>query len=96
MWLYHEDFAEKFKGWWGSYDYLGSPNFVLASKLKALKKDIKLWNKDSFGDVRVKKLELMQQLQVLENTENQGLLTAEERLHKSDLRTELEKTLRLD
>ena len=33
---------------------------------------------------------------MLENTENQGLLTAEERLHRSDLQTELEKTLCLD
>jgi hypothetical protein len=59
MWLRHEDFAEKIKGWWGSYDFQGSLSFVLASKLKALIEDIKIWNKDSFGDVRVKKLELI-------------------------------------
>ena len=96
MWLQHEEFSEKVKGWWGSYEYHGSPSFVLASKLKALKGDIKIWNKESFGDVRGKKLDLMQQLQVLETTENQGSLSAERRGHRAELQTELEKTLRLD
>ena len=69
---------------------------MLASKLKALKEDIKFWNKNSFGDVRVKKLELMQELQGLENSENQGGLTAADRIHRSDLQKELEETLHLD
>jgi exonuclease III len=96
MWLRHEDFAEKVKSWWGSYEFQGSPSFVLANKLKALKEDIKFWNKNTFEDLGVKKLELMQELQGLENSENQGGLTAAERLHRSDLQKELEKTLNLD
>ena len=47
MWLRHEDFAEKVKVLWGSYDFHGSPSFVLASKLKAWREDIKIWNKES-------------------------------------------------
>jgi len=31
--------------WWESYSFQGSPSFVLAHKLKALKVDLKSWNK---------------------------------------------------
>jgi hypothetical protein len=96
MLLRQEDFAENVKVGWGSYEFQGSPSFVLASKLKALKEDIKKWNKESYGDVRVKKLELMQELQLLETKENQGWLTEEVRFHRSDLKAELEKTMLLE
>ena len=41
MWLKMEGFVEKFQGWWNSYTFDGTPSFVLASKLKALKEDLK-------------------------------------------------------
>ena len=62
MWLRHEDFTGNVRQWWESYDFQGSPSFVLASKLKMLKEDIKKWNKESFGNVHIKKLELMNEL----------------------------------
>jgi hypothetical protein len=34
-----------------SYNFQGSPSFVLAQKLKALKVDIIRWNKQVFGNV---------------------------------------------
>uniref|UniRef100_A0A2N9HB65 Reverse transcriptase domain-containing protein n=1 Tax=Fagus sylvatica TaxID=28930 RepID=A0A2N9HB65_FAGSY len=82
--------------WWGSYDFQGSPSFVLASKLKVLKEDIKKWNKESFGDVHIKKLELMKELQVLESKKNQGIFTAEDRACRLNTQVELERTLLLD
>jgi hypothetical protein len=96
MWLRHEDFTGKVWGWWGSYDFQGSSSFVLASKLKVLKEDIKKWNRESFGDVHIKKLELMRELQDLESKENQGLFTGEDRVHRLNTQSELEKTLLLD
>ena len=68
----------------------------MASKLKVLKEDIKKWNKESFGSVHVKKLDLMNELQGLESKENQGLFTAEERVRRLNAQTELEETLLLD
>ena len=68
----------------------------MASKLKVLKKDIKKWNRESFGDVHIKKLELMRDLQDLEAKENQGLFTGEDRVHRLNTQSELEKTLLLD
>jgi hypothetical protein len=44
MWLKDEGFVDKVRPWWASYTFQGSPSFVLAKKLKALKVDLKLWN----------------------------------------------------
>jgi hypothetical protein len=96
MWLHHQDFVGNVRTWWGGYDFQGSPSDILASKLKALKEDIKKWNKECFGDVRIKKLDLMHELQRLEEKENQGLLTAEEKSYRLSTQAELEKTLLLD
>jgi hypothetical protein len=96
MWLHHQDFVGNVRNWWGGYDFKGSPSDILASKLKALKEDIKKWKKECFGDIRIKKLELMQELQRLEGKENQGMLTAEERSYRLSTEAELEKTLLLD
>uniref|UniRef100_A0A2N9IY01 Reverse transcriptase domain-containing protein n=1 Tax=Fagus sylvatica TaxID=28930 RepID=A0A2N9IY01_FAGSY len=48
------------------------------------------------GDVRIKKLELMQELQMLEGKKDQGLLTAEEKSNRLNTQAKLEKTLLLD
>jgi hypothetical protein len=55
MWLKVPDFLDKFWGWWSSYTFAGTPSFVLAQKLKALKGDLKVWNKEVFGDVGVQR-----------------------------------------
>ncbi len=96
MWLRHEAFTGNVRQWWGRYDFQGSPSFVLASKLKMLKEDIKKWNKESFGNVYIKKLELMNELQLMEAKENQGLFIGEDRVCRLNTQTELEKTLLLD
>ena len=40
MWLKTEGFVERIKNWWSAYTFMGSPSFILANKLKALKEDI--------------------------------------------------------
>jgi hypothetical protein len=47
--------VDKVCGWWSGYEFIGTPSFVLASKLKALKEDLKQWNKEVFGDVCYRK-----------------------------------------
>jgi hypothetical protein len=93
MWLHHQDFVGNVRNWWGGYDFQESPSYILASKLKALKEDIKKWNKECFGDVRIKKLDLMHELQMLAGKENQGLLTVEEKSYRLSTQAELEKTV---
>ncbi len=55
MWLKAPGFANKVRAWWSNYSFDGTPSFVLAQKLKALKGDLKVWNKQVFGDVGVKR-----------------------------------------
>jgi hypothetical protein len=56
MWLKYEGFIEQVKKWWLSYEFLGLPSYILANKLKALKK----WNEEVFGDIGKKKKELLE------------------------------------
>jgi len=51
MWLKAEGFVGKVKQWWDSYSFQGTPSFAFACKLKALKKDLKIWNEEVFGKV---------------------------------------------
>lgn len=46
MWLKKEGFKDLLKGWWMGYNFRGSFSFILTSKLKALKSDLRSWNKD--------------------------------------------------
>lgn len=50
MWLKVAGFLDLVREWWESFDFLGSPSFVLDCKLKALRAKLKVWNKEVFGD----------------------------------------------
>lgn len=51
MWPKLEGFVDKVKQWWSSYLFQGTPSYILACKLKALKSDLKPWNEVEFGDI---------------------------------------------
>ena len=55
MWLKKEEFEELLKSWWKGFIFSGSCRFILVEKLKALKADLKIWNKEVFGKVMVRK-----------------------------------------
>ena len=44
MWLRSEGFVDRVHTWWNQRSCVGTPSFVLAKKLKALKEDIVQWN----------------------------------------------------
>ena len=52
---------------------------MLAKKLKALKENLKIWNRDVFGDVGLKKKGVMVDLLKLDEKEYQCLLSSEDR-----------------
>ena len=59
---------------------------MLASKLKALKEDLKVWNRDVFGDVNLKQFQLMAELTHLDEKEEcRGLSSAEHESRKAVL-----------
>ena len=75
MWLKVDGFQEKIQGWWSSYSFSGPPSLVLARKLKALKEDLKIWNREVFGDVGVKKKGVMDDILRFDEKEFQGVLS---------------------
>lgn len=50
----------------------GNPSFRLAAKLRLLKRDIRVWNKQVFGRVEVKIKELIHEVGELERLEGEG------------------------
>ena len=62
MWLKVEGFVNRVKHWWDGYSFTGSPSFILAQKLKALKADLKKWNREEFGDLAFRKKNLLTEL----------------------------------
>ena len=93
MWLRVENFADKVKAWWASYLFQGTLSFILAKKLAALKLDLKKWNKSKFGNVTFKKQQLLNDLDVREETHP---LTVEEKLEQVNLCTNIEKLTLLE
>ena len=62
MWLKFEGFKELLKGRWQSLRFQGSSSLIMASKSKALKNILKIWNKEVFGKVEVKKKEALRRM----------------------------------
>jgi septum formation inhibitor MinC len=76
---------------WDSYNFLGSLSFILASKLKALKADLRRWNEEVFENVERKKKFLLEELHVLDIVEEERALGVE-RMKKVEVLSELERS----
>jgi hypothetical protein len=96
MWLKAPGFVDKVRAWWSSYSFDGTPSFVLTQKLKALKGDLKVWNKQVFGDVGVKRQQLECELQLLEEKESESSLSDDDRCRREECKIELEKVARME
>jgi hypothetical protein len=71
--------VDKVQGWWSGYSFSGPPSHVLARKMKALKEDLKTWNKNVYGDVGLKENRAMGDILRMDEKEFQGALSLEER-----------------
>ena len=87
---------DQVRQWWGSYQFQGSPRYVLANKLKALKTDLKKWNVESFGNVAVKKTQFWTSLAKLDNMTEGCPLTVDKKLENERTVEELEKMILLE
>lgn len=63
------NFGEKVNEWWSSYIVEGIPSYRLNIKMKMLKKDLRVWNKELFGSVKVKMSEIMNEVRELERVD---------------------------
>ena len=53
MWIDHPGFMNLVANVWKEFQFFGHPMYVLASKLRALKQELRNWNKSIFGDVNL-------------------------------------------
>ena len=74
-----------------SYHFEGTPSFILARKLRALKLDLKKWNVEVFGNVQNRR-QAMSELNVLDGEAELRPLSSEERAQKIWLMEELERS----
>jgi hypothetical protein len=82
IWLKFAGFVEQVHSWWMSYGFHGLPGYVLASKLKGLKADLKIWNEEVFGDIGKKKKELLKGIRDLDLIAEDRGLVYEERMRQ--------------
>ena len=90
MWLKEKGFVGKVKNWWDSFHFFGSPSYVLAKKIKALKWEIKRWNLKVFGDKRARHKASCEELKMLDKIEEGRQLTKEEKASRTRISREVE------
>ena len=73
-----------------------SPSYVLACKFKALKKDLKCWNKHVFGNVHFRKKCLLSKLLDLDMREGMQVLTTADKARKIKIKAEIESLASLE
>ena len=85
-----EGFVDRFKQWWDGYSFVGPPSFILAQKLKALKADLKKWNREEFGDLALRKKNLLTELMGLDVREELVGLSNKEQICRLQLKGDIE------
>lgn len=69
MWLLHQDFKRNIQEWWEEHSEFGWAGYCLMKKLKFVKEKLKIWNREVFGDVRIRKRELLELIGGLDRLE---------------------------
>ena len=62
MWLKKEGFKILIDEWWKSFEIRGTGIYVLTENLKALKGNLRTWDKNSFGKVEEQKKEALKKV----------------------------------
>jgi hypothetical protein len=96
MWLKVEGFVDKVRGWWEAYVFEGSSSYVMASKLKALKLDLKQWNAQEFGNITYQQQGILHSLHMIETITETRPLSEEEKATKTKLILDWENNSLLD
>ncbi|WMV40394.1 hypothetical protein MTR67_033779 [Solanum verrucosum] len=89
-WLGTESFIDRVRTWWNSFDYTGRPDYILASKLKALKHKLKEWSRSEQGKLGQQRKSLLEKLAAMENIATDRGLTEDEATEKVRLLLNLE------
>ena len=96
MWLKMDGFIDRVQSWWNRHSFSGTPSFVFAKKLEALKEDIVQWNRLEFGHVSRKKSQLLETLKLLDAKEGEFGLSDAKSCERAVARSEVENLLSLE
>ncbi|XP_039129083.1 uncharacterized protein LOC120265272 [Dioscorea cayenensis subsp. rotundata] len=77
-WTSVDSFANLVSQWWTSINPHGCGAFVLAKKLAWLRDKLRIWSKESFGSIKLRKLALLHDLELLDIIKESRTLTSEE------------------
>ena len=76
---------------WSSYEVVGGGIYIFKEKLKKLKADLKVWNKEVFGDVNLASKEAQKRIEVLDAPDDGLGLAESEREERKALLAEFSK-----
>jgi len=88
-WLSEKGFGEMVKTKWNSYSSGGSGFINIKEKLKCLKRDLKLWNRDVFGNINTSKKMILQDIEDIDCQDCNGTMTENARLKRCELLSRL-------
>jgi len=91
-WLMEKGFSEMVKNKWSSYPVQGSAFIKIKEKLKLLKGDLKVWNRDEFGNIQTNKKRILQDLEALDSQDCINGLGEDDRLKRYELVGRLKET----
>ena len=74
----------------------GSPSCRLAQKLKLLKEDLKIWNKEVFGVLDTRRASVLAAIEEVDREEVEGRLGEADVRHRAEAREEFIKIARLE
>ena len=93
MWLSHSAFIPFVKEVWDNAEVQGWEGFKFMRKLKSLKDKLKVWNREVFGDIQIKKDEILKEIKTLDRLDMEGLISSEDRKKKVSLLNDFEELL---
>jgi len=89
VWLLDGDFKNLVKEKWNSYNVQGDDTRRFKEKLKLLKADLKIWNKEVFGHLETTKSRILKDIEDLDNKDDDNMLEDMDRLERLDLMRQL-------
>ena len=84
-WFMEKGFREMVKNKWLSYSVQGSAFIKIKEKLKSLKGDLKVWNRDEFDNLHTSKKRILQDLEALDCLDCINDLGENDRLKRYEL-----------
>ncbi|XP_068487034.1 uncharacterized protein [Phaseolus vulgaris] len=91
-WIMERGFTGLVKDKWSSYSAQGNALIVIKEKLKQLKGDLKVWNRDVFSNIDTSKKPILKELEALDCKDCSGVLSEKERLQRIGLVSRLKET----